>query len=175
MHVKIEGSSGVNNFYLGSIHKVVSQKIFSNIAYQLLKILSQLIHSMHFPTKLSKRTGRQWVLGKKLFLFVLPWLIFWQWLFFFTTILLTWTLSLMRHNENSYWHSMTERPSQKTAHRITWYPCFYAYLIGKKKVLNECKERFLIGVPFHWVTNEIFTMLYKWRSQVKYHCSGEKK
>ena len=116
---KIEGLSSENNFFLWSILTVVTHKISSSIAYQLLKILHQFIHLMYFPIKLSKRTGRQWVLGKKIFLFVLLCLILWQWFFFYTTVWLTLTLLLMHHNDNSYWYSITESLLQKPSLKLS--------------------------------------------------------
>ena len=115
---KIEGLSSENNFFLWSILTVVTHKISSSIAYQLLKILHHFIQLMFFPIKLSKRTGRQWVLGKKIFLFVLLCLILWQWFFFYTTLWLTSTLSLMHHNENSCWYSITESPLEKSSIKL---------------------------------------------------------
>ena len=115
---EIEGFSSENNFFLWSILTVVTHKISSSIAYQLLKILHQFIQLMYFPIKLSKRTGRQWVLGKKIFLFVLLCLILWQWFFFYTTLWLTSTLSLMHHNENSCRYSITESPLEKSSIKL---------------------------------------------------------
>ena len=106
-------------FFFRLILTVATHKISSSIAYQLLKILPQFIHLMYFPIKLSKRTGRQWFLGKKLFLFVLLCLIFWQWFFFYTTVWLTLTLLLMHHNDNSYWYSITESLLQKPSLKLS--------------------------------------------------------
>ena len=116
--VKDNRYSEEKDSFLQSADMVVTHKISSSIAYLLLKILSQFIHLIYFPIKLSKRTGRQWVLGKKIFLFVLVCLIFWQWLFFFTTLWLALTLSLMHHNDNSYWYSITESPLQKPSLKL---------------------------------------------------------